>query len=109
MKWTVSVYHNSHTHTLSIYVMYIFLSPRSRVPQMLKLTAPLVGAQSYQKFPLSKPVVGQDIALYAEHAYRASEYQPSICLPGSFNFIFPIVLQFSTVECELVNQNFYLW
>ena len=56
------------------------------VPQMQKLRAPLVGAQGYQRFPLSRPVVGLDIALDAVTAYRASTYLV-VCLPGSFNFI----------------------
>ena len=43
--------------------------PHGGVPWMQKLKASLVGAQSYQRFPFSKPVVGQNIAL---HAYRAS-------------------------------------
>ena len=40
--------------------------------RMQKLRALLVGAQGYHKFPLSKPVVGQNIALDAVPAYRAS-------------------------------------
>ena len=32
----------------------------------------MVGAQGYQRFPLSKPVVGRNIALDAVPAYRAS-------------------------------------
>ena len=39
---------------------------------MQKLKVHLVGAQGYQKFPLSKPVVGQSIALDAVPARRAS-------------------------------------
>ena len=38
-------------------------------------------------------------------------YLPIVCLPGSFNFIFPKCLQSSTVECVLssaVNQTVYL-
>ena len=48
------------------------LPPRGGVTQTKKLRAPLVGAQGYQSFPLSKPVAGQHIALHAVLAYRAS-------------------------------------
>ena len=51
------------------------------VPRTLKLTAPLVGDQGYQKFFLPKPVVGQNIAFDAAPAYRASIH--SFCLPDS--------------------------
>ena len=46
--------------------------PRDGVPRMQKLRTPLVAAQGYQRFPLSRPVVGQNIALDAVPAYRAS-------------------------------------
>ena len=48
------------------------VTPCGGVTQMQKLRALLVGAQGYHKFPLSKPVVGQNIALDAVPAYRAS-------------------------------------
>ena len=48
------------------------LPPRCGVPQMHKLRIPLVGAQGYQRFPLSKPVVGQNIAVEVVPAFRAS-------------------------------------
>ena len=56
--------------------------PRGGEPRMQKLRPPppphpvthLVGAQGYQRFPLSKPVIGQTIALHAVCAYRASTY-----------------------------------
>ena len=35
---------------------------------------PLVGAHGYHRFPLSKPVVGPNIALHAVSAYRATAY-----------------------------------
>ena len=41
---------------------------------MQKLRAPLVGSEGCQRFPFSKPVVGQSIALHAVPAYRASTY-----------------------------------
>ena len=34
----------------------------------------MVGAHGYQRFLVSKPVVGQNIALHAVPAYRASSY-----------------------------------
>ena len=54
------------------------------VPRMQKLTAPLVGAQGYQKFHLPKPVAGQNISLYAAPAYRASIH--TFCLSDSVSF-----------------------
>ena len=50
---------------------------------------PLVGAQGYQRFSVSKPVLGQSIALHA----------------GSFNFIYSKFLQSSTVECVLSSES----
>ena len=41
---------------------------------MQKLRASLVGSEGCQRFPFSKPVVGQSIALHAVPAYRASTY-----------------------------------
>ena len=38
---------------------------------METLKAAVVGAQFYQMFPLSKPVVGQNIALGDEPSYRS--------------------------------------
>ena len=53
---------------------------------------PVVGVQGCQRFPipLSKPVVGQNIALHAVHAYKVSTYLHIYlvsALPDSFNFI----------------------
>ena len=62
-----------------------FVLPRGRVPWMQKLRGPLVGAQCYQRFPLSKPVVGQNIALDAVPAYKAStssSFIPTLFLPS---------------------------
>ena len=42
---------------------------------------PLVEAQGYQGFPLSKPAVGQNIALDAVPAYGASSSIPTWFLP----------------------------
>ena len=53
----------------------------SGVPRMQKLRAPLVGTQGYQRFPLSKPVEGLNIALHSVSAYRASIYLVSAFLP----------------------------
>ena len=45
--------------------------------------------QGYQKFPLSKSGVGQNIALHAASAGRTSTGLLSLCLPDdSFNFVF---------------------
>ena len=57
-----------------------------------------MGAQGYQRFPISKPVVGQNIALGAVPAFRASiqvyMYQVSASLAhSSFKFIFSTFLQ----------------
>ena len=41
---------------------------------------PLVGAMGYQRFPLSKPVAGQNTALHALPADRASTYLVSALL-----------------------------
>ena len=53
-----------------------------------------------ERFPLSKPVVGQNIALHAVPAYRTSTYLVSAFL-GSFNFISSKFIRSSTVECVL--------
>ena len=46
--------------------------PRGGVPRMQKLKPHLAGAESYDMFPLSKPVVGQNRAVGVVPAYRAS-------------------------------------
>ena len=55
-----------------------------------------------QRYPLSKPVVGQNIALCAVSATGL----PNFCLPGSFNFIFhqmyPVL---NSVECVLSSES----
>ena len=58
---------------------------------------PLVGAQRYQTFILSKSVVGQDIALHAAPADRASNFLVCAFL-DSFNCISPQLLRNPTVE-----------
>ena len=69
-----------------------------------------MGAQGYQKFFLSEPVGGQNIALHAVPDDRACIEVPSFCLPDSFNFIFPKLLRPSTVECVLSSESeFDLW
>ena len=57
----------------------------------LRKALPLVGAQGYQRFPLSKPVIRQNITAFCA-CFTLSFYLPSFCLPGSFNFIFPKLL-----------------
>ena len=56
-----------------------FLIYRGGVPRTQKLKIPppqphLVGTEGYQRFLLSKPVGGQNIALHAAPAARASNY-----------------------------------
>ena len=55
--------------------MATLLPPYFKRTRMQKLKARLVGAQGYQIFPLSKPVVGPNIALTAVPAYMA--YTPT--------------------------------
>ena len=55
---------------------------------------------------LSKPVVGQNIAVRVVPFYIWLIYLPSFYLPGSFNFVFPKFLQSSTVECVLSSEYF---
>ena len=57
--------------------------------QIQKLRPPLpnrVGAQGYESVPISKPVVGQNIALHAMPAYRASTYLVSVFTAHSTSF-----------------------
>ena len=89
-------------------VMCLSVPTHGEVPWTQKLPPPLrtrMGAQGYQRFPLSKPVAGQNIALHATPADRASV--PSFCLPGCFAFIFPKLLRPSTVECVI--KKYYLF
>ena len=46
--------------------------PYCGVPRMQKLSDPPVGAQGYQRFPLSKHVVDWNIALHAVPAYTST-------------------------------------
>ena len=76
--------------------------------QMQKLRAALVGAQNYQRFPLSEPVVGQNIALHAVSAYRVSStYLVSAFLAHSTSFS-PKFLQSSTVEYVFSSESEFL-
>ena len=68
-----------------------------------EMKGPPGGAQSYQRFPLSKPVIIQSIDLHG--ACLQGFYLPSFCLPGSFNFIFSEVLQSAMVECVLNGES----
>ena len=56
------------------------------VPRMQKFGAHLVGAQGYQRFPLSKSMVGQNIAVHAVPAYMASTYLVSAFPAHSTSF-----------------------
>ena len=85
---------------------------RAGVPRMPKLQVPLLGAQGYQRFPFSKPVVGHNIAVDAVPALLTGLlYQPGFCLPGSFNFIVSKRnAKSSTVECVLSSESeLYMW
>ena len=67
---------------------------------MQKLRADLVGAQGYQRLPLSKPVVGRNVVVHAVPAYRASTYLVTAFPAHPLHF--PKFLQSSTaVECVL--------
>ena len=60
-------------------------------------------------FPLCKPVVGQNIALHAVPAYRASVYLVSVFTTHlSFYFIFSKFLQSSRVESVLSSESEFL-
>ena len=61
--------------------------------QKKKLSAPLVGAQGYRRFPISEPVVGRNIALNAVPvsvymAYLVSAF-PAHSTSFSLNFFSP--------------------
>ena len=58
------------------------VGPAMGYRRMQKTSAPLVGAQGYQMFPLSKPVVGRDIALHAVPVTWL--LNPSTCLVFAF-------------------------
>ena len=53
-------------------ILFCICLPHGGVLRMQKLKAFRVGDQGYQRFPFSKPVLGQNIALDAVPAYRAS-------------------------------------
>ena len=70
----------------------------------IKGLPPLVGAQGYRGFLLSKPVVGQNITLGAVPVYRASWFLPS--RPIQLHFF---LSKSSMVECVLsCESEFYL-
>ena len=71
---------------------------------MQKFKTPLVGAQVYQRFPLSKPVVGQNVALRAVLACRAATYLVYAFLAHSTSFS-QTFLQSSRVECVLNSKS----
>ena len=57
----------------------------------------LMGAQGYQRFLFTKPVVGSFACCVCLQGFNL----PSFCLPSSFfNFIFSKFLQSSTMECS---------
>ena len=63
----------------------------------------MVVAQGYQRFPLSKPVVGPNTPVYAIPAYRESAYIVSAFPTHSTSFS-PKFLQSSTAECVLRSE-----
>ena len=56
---------------LKVHVLWWLYPSCGGVTWMQNLKVSLVGAQGYQRFPLSKPVLGQNIGLDAVPAYRA--------------------------------------
>ena len=75
---------NTHTHIARA-------RANDELPRMQKLRIPLMGPHGYQRFPLSKPVVGQNIALHAEPAGRTCTYLVSAFRIHSTSF-FPKLL-----------------
>ena len=65
-----------------------------RVLQDAEIKGPLVGAQGYQRFPLSKPAVGWNVGLHAVPVYRASTYLVSAFPAHStyINFCFAMII-----------------
>ena len=58
-----------------------------RFPPPTNRPPPLMGSQGYQRFPLYKPGVGQNMAVHATPADRTSTYLHSFYLPNSsFNW-----------------------
>ena len=79
---------------------------------MQKLRATLVGAQGYPRFPLSKPVIGLNIALCVMLCLLTGFLPiPSDNLPSQFiQLYFPQISPILLLGmCIVVNQNFYLW
>ena len=62
-----------------------------------------MGAHGYHRFPISKPVVGQNIALHAVPAYRACTYLVS-AIPAHSTSFSQKCLQSSTVGCVLSSE-----
>ena len=71
------------------------------VPRTQKKLSPPSPSQGYQKFHLSKPV-GQNIVL---HAVPADTVTGFLCLPKSFHFILPRLLQSLTLECVINSES----
>ena len=63
-----------------------------------------MGAQGYQRFPLSKPLVLLEYS-FTCCVYLQSNYLPSFCLPSSVRFNFSKFLRSSTVECVLNSRS----
>ena len=73
-------------------------TPQNTDVEIMPPPPPLVGAQGYQRFHLSEPVVGQNLALHAVPAYRASTYQVFAC-EENIN-LFPICGHVCVCVCE---------
>ena len=80
-------------------VLYVF-----GIPRMQKLWA-----RGYQRFPLSKPVVGRNIALHDMPTYMASTYLVSAFPAHSTSFSPNVSNPQRWNVYEVVNQNLYLW
>ena len=60
--------------TFTVFVLGLFLFLLRGVPRMQKLRGPLLGAQGYQRLPLSKSAVGPNIALHPVPAFTVSAF-----------------------------------
>ena len=106
------LFHNILQFFLWVWVVFLLLLllllSRGGVPRTQKLKSPLVGAQGYKRFTLSKPV-GQHIDLHAAPADSASTYLVSAFPIHSTSFV-PNVLQSQTAKCVINSESgCYSW
>ena len=77
-----------------------------------EIKGPLVGTQGYQRFPISKPVVGHSVALRAVSVYMTSTYLVS-AFPAHSTSFHPNFFNPQRLNVHwIVNQNLYfvpLW